>query len=160
MSEETIVLKVNDIVKNPYLACDYLFIEEKRNQLDEATTGELKAFVDFISENREQIGKILSSSSYKEYVNAQKGVKSYSEQLAYLETIATAVGDAGVGAVIATTGALSGVPVVTGLLLLTKFVHRFLKDKNSDKFVEELECLIREKHVGKRLDDYTNKPRR
>ncbi|WP_340598797.1 hypothetical protein [Priestia megaterium] len=143
MSNETIVLKVNDIVQNPFLACDYLFTEEKRKQLLDADVSELRLFFNFIFHNKEKISEILSSTAYTEYVNVQVGVKNYSEQLELLGTIGTTVGDTVAG----------GLPIVTVVAHIAKTIFRSIKKKNTKLFVDEIEQIISSLHIMKRLDD-------
>ncbi|PDY91017.1 hypothetical protein CON09_15935 [Bacillus anthracis] len=139
--KETIVLKVEDIVKNPYLACDYLFIEEKRTQLLDADIYEVRGFQNFISKNKKKIGEILSSQSYKDYVNAQNDVKDYTEQLKTLADFATTAIETA-----------TGVPVLGLLVKLAQAMNGYFHHKDMEKFVEEMESVVTNKHIGLRLE--------
>lgn len=146
MSNETIVLKINDIVQNPFLACDYLFTVEKREQLMKANSREVKAFLDFIAKDKDQITKILPSEAYKAYINAQEGIKDYSEQVKLLEALSTTAIDAMAG----------GIPVSTALLLLYKRVAKFIKDKDAKAFVDDVQQALSKKNIENRLNHLNN----
>lgn len=126
---------------NPYLACDHIFTQEKRVLLDNATLTEIRTLMNYIKDNKDDIAKIISSNSYKEYINVQKGVKSYKEQLQLIEDVVVTVADT----------ATTGLPITMAAVKLAKLFISSISSKNKTKLVDEIDEVISSLHLNKRI---------